>query len=301
MKNFLLLALTAWIALPTAIGAAPPTLRRHKIIQKSQPIKKIVASTTLEIPSKISIQIQKNYRVIKANGVPRHKTGQFPNSGNPHRIKAQKYNFRIPLNPKVVNKLTSLENPRYNFGIGLNGVLFDPLAREYFLGKVNSQWRYEPTSGAIALGLDTNNAHVQPNGSYHYHSMPIGLIKNLSSKNESHSPLIGWAADGFPIYGPNGYGNNSELDLITNKSSYQLKAGNRENKSENPSGYYDGTFIPDYLFVQNHGTLDRCNGRKIKTPEFPNSTYAYFITSEYPSIPRCFKGKPSNDFLKSKR
>ena len=60
MKNFLLLALTAWIALPTAIGAAPPTLRRHKIIQKSQPIKRIVASTTLEIPSKISIKIQKN-------------------------------------------------------------------------------------------------------------------------------------------------------------------------------------------------------------------------------------------------
>ena len=92
-----------------------------------------------------------------------------------------------------------------------------------------------------------------------------------------------------------------EIDLITNKSSYQLKAGNRDKKSENPGGYYDGTFIPDYLFVQNHGTLDRCNGRKIKTPEFPNGTYAYFITSEYPSIPRCFKGKPSNDFLKSKR
>ena len=67
MKNFLLLALTAWLVLPTAVGAAPPPLRRHKIIQKSQPIKKIVASTTLEFPSKISIQIQKNYRLIKAN------------------------------------------------------------------------------------------------------------------------------------------------------------------------------------------------------------------------------------------
>ena len=297
----LLLPLLAAFSLSTAVSAEPPPPpRRHRIIQKSQAIKKIVASTTLEIPSKISIQIQKNYRLIKANGVPRHKAGQFPNSGNPHKIKAQKYNFRIPINPKVVNKLTSLENPRYNFGVGLNGVLFDPLAREYFLGKVNSQWRYEATSGSIALGLDTNNAHVQPNGAYHYHSMPIGLIKKLSTKEESHSPLIGWAADGFPIYGPIGYESNSELDLITNKSSYQLKTGNRDYNSENPGGYFDGTFILDYLFVQSYGTLDRCNGRTIKTPEFPDGTYAYFITSEYPGIPRCFKGNPSNDFLKMK-
>ena len=296
----LILPLLATLALPTDVSAAPPPPRIHRVIQKNQAIERIVASTSLKIPSKISIQIQKNYRLIQANGIPRHKAGQFPNSGNPHKIKAQKYKFRIPLNPKVAKKLILLENPRYNFGIGINGVLFDPLAREYYLGKVKSEWRYEATSNAINLGLDENNAHVQPNGAYHYHSMPIGLIKNFSLKNESHSPLIGWAADGFPIYGSNGYRSNSELDLITNKSSYQLKAGKRDNKSENPGGYYDGTFISDYLFVQNHGTLDRCNGRKIKTPEFPKGTYAYFITSEYPSIPRCFKGKPSNDFLKSK-
>ena len=58
MKNFLLPLLAA-LALPTAVGAAPPPPRRHRIIQKSQAIKKIVASTTLEISSKISIQIQK--------------------------------------------------------------------------------------------------------------------------------------------------------------------------------------------------------------------------------------------------
>ncbi len=298
--KLLLLPLLAVFALTTGVNAAPPLPREHRIIQKFQDKQKVVANISLQIPSEISIKIQKNYRLIEANGIPRHKAGQFPNAGNPYKIKVQKYKFRIPINPKVANKLTLLDNPRYNFGIGLNGVLFDPLAREYYLGKVNSQWRYEATSGAIILGLDENNAHVQPNGSYHYHSMPIGLIKKLSTKEKSHSPLIGWAADGFPIYGPIGYESNSELDLITNKSSYQLKTGNRDYNSENPGGYFDGTFILDYLFVQNHGTLDRCNGRTIKTPEFPDGTYAYFITSEYPSIPRCFKGMPSHDFLKLK-
>ena len=64
----LLLPLLAAFALPTAVSAEPPPPpRRHRIIQKSQAIKKIVASTTLKIPSKISIQIQKHYRLIEAN------------------------------------------------------------------------------------------------------------------------------------------------------------------------------------------------------------------------------------------
>ena len=74
--------------------------------------------------------------------------------------------------------------------------------------------------------------------------MPMGLKKNLSTKHESHASLIGWVADKFPIYGPNGYGINNELDLITNKSSYQLKAGNRVNKNKTLV-----LFIMEYLYT----------------------------------------------------
>ena len=39
-----------------------------------------------------------------------------------------------------------------------------------------------------------------------------------------------------------------------------------------------GSFLQDYEFKSNHGTLDRYNGRYTKTPDFPNGTYAYFLT-----------------------
>ena len=96
----LLLPLLAFFALPAGDNAAPPPLRVHRIIQKIQDKQKVEANIYLQIPSEISIKIQKSYRLIEANGIPRHKTGQFPNSGNPYKIKVQKYKFRIPTNQK---------------------------------------------------------------------------------------------------------------------------------------------------------------------------------------------------------
>jgi hypothetical protein len=40
--------------------------------------------------------------------------------------------------------------------------------------------------------------------------------------------------------------------------------------------------------------LDECNGRFTVTPEFPNGTYAYFLTRDWPVIPRAFRGKPTD-------
>lgn len=65
-----------------------------------------------------------------------------------------------------------------------------------------------------------------------------------------------------------------------------------------PGGYYDGTFLADYEYIEGAGTLDECNGRMTVSPEFPDGTYAYFLTSDFPNIPRCFKGTPSQDFAK---
>jgi len=55
----------------------------------------------------------------------------------------------------------------------------------------------EALSGARPLGIDQNSAHVQPNGAYHYHGVPTGLVALLGPQRPV---LIGWAADGFQIY-----------------------------------------------------------------------------------------------------
>ena len=91
-----------------------------------------------------------------------------------------------------------------------------------------------------------------------------------------HSPIIGWAFDGIPIYGPFGYSDpddiNSEIKIIA--SSYKKDISKVSNR---PSGFDDGFFVNDY-FYDGSGDLDIHNGRFCKTPEFPNGIYAYFAT-----------------------
>ena len=92
----------------------------------------------------------------------------------------------------------------------------------------------------------------------------------------SHSPIIGWAYDGNPIYGPFGYSDsddiNSDLKIIS--TSFKLDVNKLTNR---PSGFKDGFFIEDYVF-EGTGDLDIHNGRFCKTPEFPNGIYAYFTS-----------------------
>ena len=182
----------------------------------------------------------------------------------------------------------------YPFGVAVNGVVFDPGAAEWWNGDLN--WQYEPLKMAPHyLGTDASHAHVQPNGAYHYHGIPDQLLKQLKFDAKSHSPLVGWAADGFPIYCINGYSKpmdpHSEIKQL--KSSYRLKSGDRPGSEKGPGGKYDGTFVEDYEFDAHSGDLDECNGRFCCSPEFSTGTYAYFLTKEWPVIPRAFKGKPT--------
>jgi hypothetical protein len=78
-------------------------------------------------------------------------------------------------------------------------------------------------------------------------------------------------------------------------SSYRLKNGTRPN---GPGGAYDGKFTADYEYVKGSGDLDECNGRFGVTPEFPQGTYHYYITDEFPWISRFWRGTPDTSFMK---
>ncbi|MFZ1231791.1 MAG: YHYH protein [Thiofilum sp.] len=267
-------------------------LHSHTINQSSGKVTLIPATQDPITNSTITVTTSGNQRVIVANGISKHRTGKFPNAGNPNSISVQSYTFKIPLNPKLTGQIKNIG--LNNFGIAVNGVTFDPTAAETYKG--DRTWTYEAMSGAIPLGVDANHAHVQPTGAYHYHAKPTLLLQSLGVSASKHSPLVGWAADGFPIYALYGYQANSK-QVIPVSSSYRLKQGQRPKGGTNPGGTYDGTFLNDYEYVQGAGNLDECNGRMTSTPEFPQGTYAYFITNEYPMIPRCFKGSPSSDFM----
>ena len=98
----------------------------------------------------------------------------------------------------------------------------------------------------------------------------------FSDTGTQHSPIIGWAYDGNPIYGSYGYTDaddaNSSVKVLT--SGYTKSTSN---VTDRPSGFTSGFFVEDYKF-DNSGDLDQYNGRYGKTPEFPNGVYAYFAT-----------------------
>jgi hypothetical protein len=85
------------------------------------------------------------------------------------------------------------------------------------------------------------------------------------------------------------------------KSSYQLKKGARPTEENGPGGSYDGRFTQDFEFVRGRGDLDECNGRFGKTPEFPDGTYYYCISAEFPFVPRMWRGEPDASFNKGDR
>lgn len=238
------------------------------------------ASAAMAAVNSVSITTRGGYRIIAANGIPDHRPGAFPNRGNPNSIREQRHTFRVPLRPRKAARITELR--RQPFGVALNGVPFDPGTAEYWRGDPN--WNYDALSGRIDLGLDRHNAHVQPNGAYHYHGVPNGLVSRRNAAGEY--VLVGYAADGFPIY----VGNARKI-----RSGYRLKRGQRQG---GPGGRHDGTFVADWEYAPGAGTLDRCNGRNAKTGEYPGGTYAYFLTSAFPFIPRCFAGTPDPSFAR---
>jgi hypothetical protein len=247
--------------------------------------------------SKASWSCADGQRSLIANGLPDHDVGAFPNADNPNPILAQNVAARFTLSPALTDTATELGGPRGAIGFMLNGVKIDAgtnggcndSGSECDRGRSQGHWRMEALGqNVFKFGTDNNNAHVQPNGSYHYHGMPEGFI----AKQGSAMMLIGWAADGFPIYARYGYSvaNDVTSTVKAVKSSYRFKAKPDANRPL-ISVYAMGVFMQDYEYVSGLGDLDECNGRTGATPEFPNGIYHYYATDTYPYLQRCVKGK----------
>lgn len=233
-------------------------------------------------------------RRLTGNGIPDHPTGSFPNRGNPNRISVQDVSFRAPLTPE---RRDDAGMPVRISGYALNGVKFDPgTAESCTHGCANGgrggggTWTIEALGQSFFdFGVDANNAHVQPDGTYHYHGVPKDLLARHGETNAMS--LIGWAVDGYPIYGR--YGHDKAMDaksaLRSMRSSYRLKSipdAGRPSTSIAPMG----TFTQDYEYAAGSGDLDECNGRTDVTPEFPRGIYHYYATDAFPYVQRCVKG-----------
>ncbi|WP_068546499.1 YHYH protein [Thalassotalea crassostreae] len=231
--------------------------------------------------------------IFKTNAIPNH---DFNDGGRsfPNDVSAQNDTFEITSSPSFAAAITPISLSMDN-AILLNGVKVDLLAAGCYgvgNGKVGCNdmaqaWRYDPMSPSAGFLVDSHNAHAQPDGTYHYHGTPNAFYH--AENNGIASPVVGFAADGFPIYGP--YFDDEGV-IRKASSSYRLITGNRPTTNGSPGGSYDGTFRDDNEYVEGLGDLDECNGMTI------DGVYGYYITDNYPYVVNCFKGTPDPTFNK---
>ena len=229
---------------------------------------------------------------LQSNGVPNHDFNDGQQSF-PNNLSEQNYNYQVTTSPVFATSSTALAIGSDN-GLMLNGVKVDLLAAACFAvgdektgcGDMSQPWRFDPMFPANGFRVDSHNAHVQPNGSYHYHGKPNAMF---AADTAVESPLVGFAADGFPIFGSWFDDNGTVRKALP---SYRTKSGTRQAVSgyATPSGDYDGTYRDDYEYIENLGDLDECNGMQV------NGVYGYFITDGYPYIMGCLKGQIDPSF-----
>ena len=110
---------------------------------------------------------------------------------------------------------------------------------------------------------------------YAYYASPTTL--RVNDTGASHSPILGFAYDGNPIYGAYGFSNPLDASSAISQMSPSYSR-NSTRVGPDTTTYPLGTFIDDYTFTDGSGSLDKNNGRFCVTPEYPEGTYAYFIT-----------------------
>ena len=235
----------------------------------------------------LTITVADGYRTIVTKSYPDHDIdSSFQYPGTPQVQEAATY--QVTTDPQYADSPTYVGTGQL-FGVHLDSVLFDPKTAGYWNNDMSSGWNYVATANQ----LDAYGAHTRPEtGFYHYHA----ITGQWLSETTEHSALVAWAADGFPVYLRYGYTDPTDASsgVVNLASSYQLKSGSRP--SDSPGGTYDGTYVADYEYVEGLGDLDECNGRECVTPEFPDGTYAYFLTDEWPWVPTYLKGTPDSSF-----
>ncbi len=238
------------------------------------------------IPSNVQlVQYTDSNVYVSATCIPGYDIG--PWGGNPNVAQNQNFVYKITRFPKY-NTGTPVTVGLGHTGIWSNGVsIFNGLdAMSYN----NLGFWHQNAYFFEGHGFDSCLGHPQQNGEYHHHVNPRCLYDDADSTH--HSPIIGYAFDGFPVYGAYGYANaNGTGGIKRMETSYPLRNITTRDTLPNgtvlsPSNYGPainstyplGAYEEDYQFIQGYGDLDIHNGRFCVTPDYPNGIYAYFVT-----------------------
>ncbi|MEP3297441.1 MAG: YHYH protein [Pseudoruegeria sp.] len=259
-----------------------------------------------EFMAQLTITATETECAFISNSVPNHNfndaSADFA-GGSPGATISEVESIRIiTRNPAFADEPTFISQQVKN-AIFLNGVLLDILSAGCYRpdspdaeadGNIgigcqsDAAWLLDPLGTESKFGADAHNAHTQPGGLYHYHGNPNALFDN--NPGPDGSPVIGFAADGFPVYGS--YFRDPETGKVRKaQSGYSLREGTRGAQSDsNPGGQYTGQYNDDWEFTD-AGDLDVCNGMTL------DGQYGYYVTDSYPWVIKCLKGTPADTFI----
>ena len=209
-------------------------------------------------PDVHSVHSDDRFIYVESAGLSLHSFGPLEANQYDAPLGPRTFRFRIPLHPRPSTG-RHMSTPLGIIGVFVTGVpIYNPIGTTSYQDQ--NLWHLDAVAASQIA--------------------PTSLLTALTSHPEHHSPIIGFALDGFPIYGP--FGDEGR----PMKSSYQLRAITR--RTTLPDGtlltpaqqgpdvgpqFPPGTFAEDYEYVKGSGDLDEFNGRST------NGTYAYYLTA----------------------
>ena len=221
------------------------------------------AGATYPAPS-VEVSCTADSMTVTANGIPHYPYLQV----TPNPLSAQNHSWTIPLNPMLGETMTD---------IPLLGVA---------AFTVNGLPIYGPNEGPFPdpFGdpiyndiLDWCLGHTAQSGDYHYHALAEECF--FAVGQDEPSPILGFALDGFPIYGPRGCVDADCTEVVEFQSSWEMVGDPTTYAWDNYECSAGSCDAADGVH------LDRCNGRI-----GPDGTYRYHATSTFPYILGCYRG-----------
>lgn len=248
-----------WMRSQTPAGASPSLLR--------------------VLPGVHAVEVTARSVIVKSAGISPVYLGALQDPPRP-KFNVRQFTFEIPRKPVPATGRRAHVPPEI-VGAFVNGMpMYNQFESSSYQGR--NIWHFDPL------------ARRDPT-----HPRASGVLDEMAASPSQQSPIIGFALDGFPVYGP--WTKDGRM-----RSSYRLRSISRRDSWPDgtrltPSQYGPpvdaayplGTFAEDYEFAAKHGSLDECNGRWVKTLEYPEGIYAYFLTSEFPYLLASeYYGKP---------
>jgi len=279
------------------------------------------------LDSQLTVTANNTHCIFSSNNIPNHNVGGSTTTGKNFasqvQVNTKAYVLTVPRFPEQQNTATYVQKRAGMLtlnGILLNGVDLDMDSAFCYhpdinaplnigLGTreqcgLNADWYAVPANNPDIVTLDEFAGHAF-DGRYHYHGDNEGLSHvaaegtitlNSDEVDPSGSPVVGFAPDGYPIYGHYFYDAQTS-ELRKARSSWTSYS----NERETPQGssvtapsittHIRGLFVEDWYYQAGLGDLDECNGM---TDAYGN--YGYYYTETYPYGPLCMKGQPDASF-----